>query len=170
MYPPLVACKVDQIGSDSDGEDVIGESGGMERFLAELGVDPEDVLTLIIAWIFKASTLGEFSRQEWTEALTFLKYRPPSRQLLHFLSAAFILLVDLTDGLSWWPRCDSIAKMKEKLPAWRAMLRDENHFKDFYIFVFTYAKDSKSKNIGTLHSLIKKEEYIQHPTLANFSL
>jgi hypothetical protein len=58
--------------------DVIGEGGGMERLFADLGVDPEDTLTLIFAWQMKASMLGEFTRQEWTEGMVYLKYFPNS--------------------------------------------------------------------------------------------
>lgn len=54
--------------------DVIGSEGGMERFFADLGVDPEELVTLIIAWQFKASVLNEFTRDEWKEGLTYWKY------------------------------------------------------------------------------------------------
>jgi len=57
---------------DSDG-DSIGENGGMERFIKDLQVDIEDVVTLILAWQLKAKTLGEFTKEEWSEGLTYLK-------------------------------------------------------------------------------------------------
>jgi len=57
---------------DADS-DLIGEGGGMERLFADLGVDSEDLVTLILAWQMKAQKLGEFSRQEWTEGLTYLQ-------------------------------------------------------------------------------------------------
>jgi DCN1-like protein 1/2 len=105
--------KLFEIYRDPDA-DVIGEGGGMERLFADLRVDPEDILTLIFAWQMKASTLGEFSRQEWTEGLTYLK-------------------------------CDSIEKLKNKLPGLRSLIADDHAFRDFYNFVFNYGKDSKSK-------------------------
>lgn len=66
----LIAIPLPQLDSDSD---VIGEGGGMEKLFADLGVDAEDIITLILAWQMKAQKLGEFTRQEWTEGLTYLK-------------------------------------------------------------------------------------------------
>jgi len=115
------------------GSDVIGGEGGMDRFFTDLGVDQEDVLTLIIAWQFKASTLGEFTRNEWRE------------------------------GLTYW-KCDDTPKLKEKLPAFRALITEQQNFKEFYNFVFQYGKDTKTKGLDLnmaieLWKLILKDRF-----------
>jgi hypothetical protein len=46
----------------------------MEKLIAELGVDPNDIVMFILAWILGAKSMGEFSREEWIEGLTALKY------------------------------------------------------------------------------------------------
>ena len=60
------------VHSDSDSDVIGGEA--MERLFADLGVDSEDLVTLILAWQMKAQKLGEFSKQEWTEGMTYLQY------------------------------------------------------------------------------------------------
>ncbi|GAA5923382.1 hypothetical protein JCM3775_007521 [Rhodotorula graminis] len=47
--------------------DEIGMDGTMQ-YCRDLGVDPEDVVFLALAWFTKAPTMGRFSRRSWTEA------------------------------------------------------------------------------------------------------
>jgi DCN1-like protein 1/2 len=132
---PVDPAKIDSLFEtyrDPDS-DVIGSEGGMERFFEDLGVDPEDLVTLIIAWQFKASVLNEFTRDEWKE------------------------------GLTYW-KCDDIPKLQEKVPAFRALLKEPHNFKDFYNFVFTYGKDTRSKGLDLnmaieLWKLILKDKF-----------
>ncbi|KAL6080552.1 DCN1-like protein 1 [Balamuthia mandrillaris] len=127
--------KIDQLFAyfaDPEGE-VIGEGGGMERLFKELAVDPEDIVTLILAWQLKAQSLGEFTREEWREGLTYLK-------------------------------CDTVAKLKAKLPSLRALINDENSFKDFYNFVYSYGKEATQKSLDlemaiALWKLILKDRF-----------
>ena len=50
-------------------------------------------------------------------------------------------------------RCDSIEKLKERLRASINELSEPNAFKDFYNFVFTYAKGEK-KSLGITNSFV----------------
>lgn len=45
-------------------------------------------------------------------------------------------------------RCDSIEKLKLKLPTLENELRDAVKFKDFYNFTFNYAKNPGQKGLG----------------------
>mmetsp|Transcript_5125 Transcript_5125/g.15623 ORF Transcript_5125/g.15623 Transcript_5125/m.15623 type:complete len:257 (-) Transcript_5125:700-1470(-) len=47
-----------------EGEEDIGISG-LERFCSDLGVEPTDVIMLLIAWRMKAATMCVFTRDEW---------------------------------------------------------------------------------------------------------
>jgi hypothetical protein len=55
--------------SEDDADAVIGDEG-LPRLCADLGVEPDDVVVLALAWKLNAATLGEFSRREFTDALT----------------------------------------------------------------------------------------------------
>jgi len=58
--------------ADPEG-DQIGEEGGMERLIKDLGVEGDDIVTLVLAWQMKAKTIGVFTKEEFVEGLTFLK-------------------------------------------------------------------------------------------------
>lgn len=44
-------------------------------------------------------------------------------------------------------RCDSVEKLKHKLPALDKEILDSNKFKDFYQFTFNYAKNPGQKGL-----------------------
>jgi hypothetical protein len=46
----------------------------MEKFVTDLGVSADDVITLVIAWHFGAETLGEFSKEEFENGMKKLRY------------------------------------------------------------------------------------------------
>jgi len=50
------------------GDDVIGPAG-IEKFCADLGVDPEDVVVLVFAWKINASEMGYFHKEEFVKGL-----------------------------------------------------------------------------------------------------
>mmetsp|Transcript_10023 Transcript_10023/g.25966 ORF Transcript_10023/g.25966 Transcript_10023/m.25966 type:complete len:251 (+) Transcript_10023:114-866(+) len=50
------------------GEDSI-QIPGLERFCADLHVDPTDPIMLLIAWRMKAATMCIFTREEWTRGM-----------------------------------------------------------------------------------------------------
>ena len=57
MHPPDAHA---ESGSDSI------EIEGIEKFCADLKVDPTDQIVLLIAWQMNAETMGVFTRDEWT--------------------------------------------------------------------------------------------------------
>eukprot|EP00026_Physarum_polycephalum_P015149 Phypoly_transcript_15771.p1 GENE.Phypoly_transcript_15771~~Phypoly_transcript_15771.p1 ORF type:complete len:288 (+),score=54.08 Phypoly_transcript_15771:111-866(+) len=101
--------------ADPPHQDKIEE--GMAAFIKDLGVDPEDIITLVLAWKFNSKNLGFFTKQEFIDGMTRLK-------------------------------CDSIEKLKEKLPQLRAEYQDDSHFKDFYMFIFEYGKQEGQKSLA----------------------
>jgi len=119
---------------DEDSE-LIGEGGGMSRLLKDLGVDPDsDICSLILAWKLKAESLGEFSRSEWKEGLTYLK-------------------------------CDSIDKLKQRLPELRNEIKDTQPFKDFYNFIFFLVKENDQRTLNldmaiAVWKLILKDKFV----------
>ncbi|PRD32006.1 UNVERIFIED_CONTAM: Dcun1d1 [Trichonephila clavipes] len=50
-------------------------------------------------------------------------------------------------NLNFFSRCDSIEKLKYKLPSLENELKDPVKFKDFYIFTFNYAKNPGQKGL-----------------------
>lgn len=57
---------------DGEGGAVIGDAG-LQRLCADVGVEPDDLVVLALAWKLKAVTLGEFTRREFLAGLTELK-------------------------------------------------------------------------------------------------
>lgn len=46
---------------------------GMEKFCMDIGVDPEDLVMLVLAWKMNAKSMGYFSSAEWLKGLTELQ-------------------------------------------------------------------------------------------------
>ncbi len=61
------------LSSTDDGE-VIHEEG-MQRFITDIGADSDDLLSLIIAWLLNAKTLGEFTKAEFVEGFTTQRFK-----------------------------------------------------------------------------------------------
>lgn len=47
---------------------------GIERFLDDIGLNPESKLVLILAWKFRAATQCEFTKDEFMGGMTELGY------------------------------------------------------------------------------------------------
>jgi DCN1-like protein 4/5 len=60
-----------QLYTDSDADKLGPE--GMERFCEDLGVDPANIVMLVLAWHMNASDMGYFSRPEWIHGLSKLE-------------------------------------------------------------------------------------------------
>ncbi|XP_076316048.1 DCN1-like protein SCCRO4 [Tachypleus tridentatus] len=58
--------------SSVDDPDVIGPDG-MEKFCEDLGVEPEDVVMLVLAWKMEAKQMGYFRLSEWLKGLSDLQ-------------------------------------------------------------------------------------------------
>lgn len=46
----------------------------MEKFCEDIGVEPENVVMLVLAWKMNARQMGFFTLQEWLKGLTDLQY------------------------------------------------------------------------------------------------
>jgi len=68
------SAKVEQLFSRyKDPEDDLIGYAGICEFMKDLGVDPNDIIAFLIAWQFGATTLGEFTKEEFVEGLNYLK-------------------------------------------------------------------------------------------------
>lgn len=103
-------------------------------------------LVLIIAWKFKAQQQCEFSKDEFVGGMNDMG-RLPALLLScclvysprHWGKLSYLIL--LCSG------CDSIDKLKTKLPAMEKEITDPNKFKEFYQFTFNYAKNPAQKGL-----------------------
>eukprot|EP00727_Mastigamoeba_balamuthi_P008964 m51a1_g4690 hypothetical protein (256) ;mRNA; f:192876-194502 len=89
-----------------------------ERLARDLGLpDANDVGMLVLAWRLHSRTVGQFSSQEWSEGLAAL-------------------------------RVDTIEGLREKIAAEKAALaNDSGLMREFYTFVFDYAREERKKVI-----------------------
>lgn len=55
-----------------DDPELLGPEG-MEKFCEDIGVEPENVVMLVLAWKMNARQMGFFSLQEWLKGLTELQ-------------------------------------------------------------------------------------------------
>ncbi|XP_063129408.1 DCN1-like protein 4 isoform X5 [Rattus norvegicus] len=53
-------------------EDAVGPEG-MEKFCEDIGVEPENVVMLVLAWKLDAQNMGYFTLQEWLKGMTSLQ-------------------------------------------------------------------------------------------------
>ena len=108
---------------------------GIMRFLEDLGLSPDSRLVLLLAWKFKASTQCVFTKNEFINGMMELGYVWIWQSLISYYCCLFL------------HRCDSIEKLKAKLPALDTEIQDSNKFKDLYNFTFNYAKNPNQKGL-----------------------
>ncbi|KAL6073857.1 DCN1-like protein 5 [Balamuthia mandrillaris] len=96
-----------------DEEDAIGPNG-IENFCKDIGVNPDDVVMLVLAYHLDATEMGYFYKDEFLTGFKKLG-------------------------------CDSVEKIKEKMPKLRDELSEPELFKNIYRFVFTFAKEAEQK-------------------------
>ncbi|XP_016143988.1 DCN1-like protein 4 isoform X2 [Sinocyclocheilus grahami] len=60
------------ITSESGCDDVFGPDG-MEKFCEDIGVEPENVVMLVLAWKLDAQSMGYFTLQEWLKGMGSLQ-------------------------------------------------------------------------------------------------
>uniref|UniRef100_A0A3P9HKK6 DCN1-like protein n=1 Tax=Oryzias latipes TaxID=8090 RepID=A0A3P9HKK6_ORYLA len=53
-------------------DDVVGPEG-MEKFCEDIGVEPENVVMLVLAWKLDAQSMGYFTLQEWLRGMSSLQ-------------------------------------------------------------------------------------------------
>lgn len=65
----------------------------MEKLCEDIGVEPENVVMLVLAWKMNARQMGFFTQQEWLRGLMDLQW-----VLQHKDIVAFLILF----GVIWW--------------------------------------------------------------------
>ncbi|XP_021864451.1 uncharacterized protein [Spinacia oleracea] len=91
---------------------------GVDNLCTDLQVDPQDIVTLVISWHMKAATMCEYSKQEFV------------------------------GGLQSLGRIDSLEKFRERIPYIRSELKDDQKFREIYIFAFGWAKEKGQKSLA----------------------
>ncbi|KAJ8434521.1 hypothetical protein Cgig2_030144 [Carnegiea gigantea] len=88
-------------------------------------------LQLVLSWHMKAATMCEYSKEEFIGGL---------------LSLGQVLgsLLDLCFG----NRVDSLEKLHERIPYMRSELKDEQKFREIYLFAFGWAKEKGQKSLA----------------------
>ena len=76
----------DTFADPADGQ--IGPEG-IEKLCAALGVEPTDVLVLVLAWQVGASQMGYFTREEWKSGADMLAVATSPESLLERLSQIY---------------------------------------------------------------------------------
>ncbi|KAM3868869.1 DCN1-like protein 5 [Diretmus argenteus] len=55
------------------GQDEVVGPEGMEKFCEDIGVEPENIIMLVLAWQLEASSMGFFTKEEWLKGMTLLQ-------------------------------------------------------------------------------------------------
>jgi len=87
---------------------------GLVRFCEDLGVDPSDIVMLVISSYMGAVTMCEYTKQEFSTGMLKLG-------------------------------CDSVSKLKQKLPELRAELKSEDRFRDIYNYAYLFSREKGQK-------------------------
>ncbi|XP_043928515.1 DCN1-like protein 5 [Protopterus annectens] len=53
-------------------DEVVGPEG-MEKFCEDIGVEPENIIMLVLAWKLEAVNMGFFTKEEWVKGMTKLQ-------------------------------------------------------------------------------------------------
>ncbi|XP_056139494.1 DCN1-like protein 5 [Lampris incognitus] len=59
--------------SEYAGPDEVVGPEGMEKFCEDIGVEPENIIMLVLAWQLEASSMGFFTKEEWLRGMTLLQ-------------------------------------------------------------------------------------------------
>lgn len=97
---------------EKDGDMI--QADGVAAFCEDLGVDPADIVMLVISFHMNAAAMCEFSKDEFINGM-------------------------LRMG------CDSIEKLKNRLPVLRSELKHEEMFKDIYNFAYMFSREKGQK-------------------------
>lgn len=127
--------------TDPSDPNVLGPEG-MERFCADLKVDPEDIVLLIIAWKMNAKNMGYFTQSEWLRGLGD------------------------SDVES-----DSIEKLQKKFTYFYSLLNDPQTFKSIFRYVsecLKIADDIEIVRVKTLNVNFVANFLIAHMYVALF--
>ena len=90
------AKQFDEYAEESDGQ--IGPEG-IEKLCTALGVEPTDVLVLVLAWLVGASQMGYFTREEWLTGQQNLGVATSNETLVEQLQAIYAAVRKNTEQL-----------------------------------------------------------------------
>ena len=125
---------------DEDG-DTIGVDGTL-RWCTDLGVDPEDVSLLAIAYELKSPTVGEWTKSGFVDGWQRLGY------VTHFPTCIYRTFSTHDCLTGWMSRCDNIPAMKTTIEQLRTKLsQDPAYFSQVYTFTFNFAKVDNARSI-----------------------
>ncbi|CAB1348890.1 unnamed protein product [Coregonus sp. 'balchen'] len=62
----------DQFSNKKCPDEVLGPEG-MEKFCEDIGVEPENIIMLVLAWKLEAPNMGFFTKEEWLKGMTLLQ-------------------------------------------------------------------------------------------------
>ncbi|KAA8579386.1 hypothetical protein FQN60_016816 [Etheostoma spectabile] len=55
------------------GPDKVVGPEAMEKFCEDIGVEPENIIMLVLAWHLEAASMGFFTKEEWLRGMTLLE-------------------------------------------------------------------------------------------------
>lgn len=97
---------------DPDSDEILAE--GIGKLCEDLGVEPDDIVMLVLSWHLNAAHMYEYSREEFEKGLTKLG-------------------------------CDSLEKLKAKLPSLRAELNDADKYRQIYNYAYLFSREKGQK-------------------------
>ena len=119
-------------GNGDEGEPAITEDG-FDRLMSDLGVAEDDLVQFLLPWECSCKKVSVITLNEFRVGMSRLEY-----VLISWRNRKSLFLIFHNRG-------DSIAKIKDKLPALRKKIDNPKEFKDFYFWFFGYAKASAEK-------------------------
>jgi len=75
-------------GQFAEGESI--GPAGIEKLCSDLGLDPTDVLVLVMAWLLSASQMGYFTKDEWSKGASALGRAQSPAQLKECLQDVYL--------------------------------------------------------------------------------
>lgn len=105
-------------------DDVLGPEA-MEKFCEDIGVEPENIIMLVLAWKLEAESMGFFTKEEWLKGMSSLQS-------------------DCTEKLQ--SKFDYLRSQLTDIPSFKNIYR--------YAFDFAREKDQRSLDIDTAKSML----------------
>ncbi|XP_048150611.1 DCN1-like protein 5 isoform X2 [Corvus hawaiiensis] len=105
-------------------DEVVGPEG-MEKFCEDIGVEPENIIMLVLAWKLEAESMGFFTKEEWLKGMTSLQ-------------------CDCTEKLQ--SKFDFLRSQLNDISSFKNIYR--------YAFDFAREKDQRSLDIDTAKSML----------------
>lgn len=105
-------------------DEVVGPEG-MEKFCEDIGVEPENIIMLVLAWKLEAMNMGFFTKEEWVKGMTRLQ-------------------CDCTEKLQ--SKFDYLRSLLNDTAAFKNIYR--------YAFDFARDKDQRSLDLDTAKSML----------------